>query len=221
MRAYKFLDAEGTTLISATKWPVPTDDGAGPWIEAGAVSPCREGIHACRIADLAYWLHEELWEVELDGEIQESHRKIVGRRGRLLRRLHPWSGGVARELSDWCAWRSRDRAVTVLDDVGESSWAEQLARADSLSEVRRLARQTMDSLGDTTAGGVAAGLALDAAVFAPGEYLAMGPFVAAWAAGHAATHDTGREADFADAFGTERWAQSDWIATRLGLALTP
>jgi hypothetical protein len=218
MRAYKFLDTEGTTVMSGTKWPLPTGDRPGPWIEAGAVSPCREGIHACRTRDLAYWLHEELWEIELDGAIQESHRKVVGRRGRLLRRLDAWSGGVARELSGWCAWRSRDRAVAVLNDVGESSWAEQLARADSLSEVRRLASQTMDSLGDTTAGGVAAGLALDGAAFAPGNYLALGPFVAAWAAAHAATHDTGREDDFADAFGAERRAQSDWIATRLSLA---
>jgi hypothetical protein len=217
MQAYKFLDAEGTTVMSGTKWPLPTDHGPGPWIEAEAVSPCREGIHACRIGDLAYWLHEELWEIELDGAIQESHRKFVGRRGRLLRRLDSWSGGAARELSGWCAWRSRDRAVAVLNDVRQSSWAEQLARADSLNEVRRLARQTMDAVGDTTAGGVAAGLALDAAVFAPGDYLAMGPFVAAWAAAHAATRDTGREAEIAQAFGDERRAQSDWIAARLSL----
>ena len=44
----------------------------------------------------------------------------------------------------------------------------------------------MGAVGDNTAGGVAAGLAVDAAVFAPGDYVAMGPFVAAWAAGHAA-----------------------------------
>lgn len=218
MRAYKFLDAEGTTVMSGAKWLLPTDDRPGPWIEAGSVSPCREGIHACRIGDLAYWLHEELWEMELDGAIQESHRKVVGGRGRLLRRLDSWSGGVARELSGWCAWRSRDRAVAVLSDVGESSWAEQLAEADSLSEIRRLASQTMDSLGETTSGGVAAGLALDAAEFAPGDHLAMGPFVAAWAAAHAAASDTGHEDDFAEAFGAERQAQSDWIATRLGLA---
>ena len=105
----------------------------------------------------------------------------------------------------------------MLSDVGEAAWAEQLASAETLSEVRRLARQTMEALPDTTAGGVAAGLALDAAVLAPGDYVAMGPFVAAWAAAHAATRDTGREADFADAFAVERQVQSDWIATQLSL----
>lgn len=217
MRGYKFLDTEGTTVISGTTWPLPTDDGPGPWIEARTVSPCRQGIHACRTGDLAYWLHAELWEIELDGAIHASQHKVVARRGRLLRRVDAWSAGVARELSGWCAWRSRDRAVAVLSDVGEAAWAEQLASAETLSEVRRLARQTMESLPDATAGGVAAGLALDAAVLAPGDYVAMGPFVAAWAAAHAATGDTGREADFADAFAVERQVQSDWIATQLSL----
>ena len=60
------------------------------------------------------------------------------------------SAALRRELSGWCAWRSRDHAVAVLNDVGETTWAEQLARAETLSEVRRLARQALDALGDTT-----------------------------------------------------------------------
>ena len=170
------------------------------------------------MSDLAYWLHDELWEIELDGDVQESLRKVVGRRGRLLRRLDSWSAGVARELSGWCAWRSRDRAVAVLNDVGETAWAGELVRADSFTEISRLARRAMGAVGDTTAGGVAAGLASDAAEFAPGAYVAMGPFVAAWAAGHAAAPDPGRQAEFAEAFAAERRAQSDWIASRLHLS---
>jgi hypothetical protein len=217
MRAYKFLGTEGGTVISGTTWPLPTDDGPGPWLEARTVSPCREGVHACRIGDLAYWLHDELWEIELDGAIHESRHKVIARRGRLLRRLDKWSAGVARELSRWCAWRSRDQAVAVLNDLGERTWAEQLARAETLRDVRRLARQALESLGDTTDGGVAAGLAFDAAALAPGDYVAMGPFVAAWAAASAGARHTGHEAAFAEAFAAERQAQSSWIATRLGL----
>ncbi len=173
-------------MISGTTWPLPTDDGPGPWIEAGAVSPCREGIHACRIGDLAYWLHDELWEIELDGAIHESHHKVVAP-------ARPAAASSRRVVS--VALRASCRAgargaaetdaVAVLNDVGESSWAEQLARAETLREVRRLARQALESLGDTTAGGVAAGLAFDAAALAPGDYVAMGPFVAAWAAANA------------------------------------
>ena len=49
----------------------------------------------------------------------------------------------------------------------------------------------------------------------------MGPFVAAWAAGHAAARDSGREAEFAAAFGAERQAQSEWIADPSAPRLTP
>ena len=64
---------------------------------------------------------------------------------------------------------------------------------------------------------MAAGLAFDAAALAPGDYVAMGPFVAAWAAANAVAPDAGHEADFAEAFAVERQAQCDWIATRLSL----
>jgi len=217
MLAYKFLDTEGATVISGTTWPLPTDDGPGPWIEARAVTPCREGVHACRIGDLAYWLHDVLWEIELDGGIQESRHKVVARRGRLLRRLDDWSAGVSRELSAWCAWRSRDQAVAVLNDLGEAKWAERLARAETLGDVRLLARQALELLGDTTDAGMAVALALDAAALAPGDHVALAPFVAAWAAAGAATRDTRHDAAFAEAFAAERQAQSNWIATRLGL----
>jgi hypothetical protein len=218
MRAYKFLDAQGCTVMSGRPWPLPTGDAPGPWLEAEAVRPCREGIHACRAGDLAYWIHDELWEIELDGEIEESHRKVVARRGRLTRRLRSWSAGASKELAAWCAWRSRDLAVTVLRDSGASSWAERLAGADALREVARLAREAVPVLGDAAVDGIAAGLAGDAAALAPTRHLAMGPFVAACAAAHAATRHGGTEEHYASAFAAERQAQSEWIAHRLSLA---
>ena len=68
MRAFKFLDTRGATVISGHQWPRPTGDDPGPWLETTTTRPCHEGIHACRLDDLAYWIHEELWEIELDGE---------------------------------------------------------------------------------------------------------------------------------------------------------
>ena len=59
---------------------LPDGDGPGPWLETAAARPCREGIHACRPQDLAYWLHHELWEIELDGDIVEAGRKVVAAR---------------------------------------------------------------------------------------------------------------------------------------------
>jgi hypothetical protein len=215
VRAFKFLDAHGLTVMSGSGWPLPTDDGPGPWVEAGSVRPCHEGIHACSAADLAYWINEELWEIELDGEILLTHHKVVARRGRLLGRVPAWSGGVAGELATWCGWRSRDLAVTVLGDVRQWKWVAEFENADSLRQVARVGRQAVEELGDSTVGGAAAGLAGDAAAIAPTQYIAMGPFIAACAAGHAVARDTGTEADFAAAFATERQAQSEWIAGRL------
>ena len=218
MRAYKFLDAQGVTVISGTPWPLPSGDEPGPWVEAPSVRPCHEGIHACRVEELAYWLSDELWEIELDGEIRAAQHKVVARRGRLVRRLDAWSGGVAAELSTWCAWRTRDAAVDLLNDVGESSWAEQFAQAESLRDVARVARAAVPVLGDGAVSGVAAGFAGDVAALAPTSHIAMGPFVAACAAAHAAVRESDDAAGHADAFAAERRAQSDWIADRLLVA---
>jgi hypothetical protein len=204
--------------MSGARWSLPAADGPGPWVEAAAVRPCHEGIHACSAADLAYWLHEELWEIELEGEILFTHRKVVARRGRLVRRIEAWSGGAATELMSWCAWRSRDRAVTVLGDLGEWTWVSQFESADSLREVARVARRAVEALGDTTVSGVAAGLAGDVAAVAPTKYSAMGAFIAACAAGHAIMRDSGIESDYTAAFVAERQAQSDWMSERLGIA---
>jgi hypothetical protein len=49
--------------------------------------PCRVGVHACRIGDLPFWVgFGELWEIELDGRIEDDERKLVATRGRLVRR---------------------------------------------------------------------------------------------------------------------------------------
>ncbi len=218
MLAFKFLDAQGATLLSGSRWPLPTGAEPGPWVEAGSIRPCREGIHACRADDLAYWLNAELWEIELDGDVEDAHRKLVAQRGRLIRRLDAWSSGATQELSNWCAWRSRDVAVEVLRDVGEPSWADQLAEVVALPEVVRLGHLAAGSLGDATVGGMSAGLAGDAAELAPTAYLAAGPFVAACAAAHAGSRGASTEADHTAAFASERQEQSNWIVRRLRLA---
>jgi hypothetical protein len=215
VRAFKFLDAQGATVMSGSRWPLPSGDEPGPWLEAAAVRPCHEGVHACTAGDLAYWLDEELWEIELDGGILLTHRKVVARRGRLLRRVEGWSGGVAMGLLNWSAWRTRDLAVTVLGDEGETAWASHFTEATSLHDVAALGRDAAAALGDATVGGVAAGLAGDAAALTPTGHLAMGPFVAACAAGHAAKRGTGTEFEYGHAFVVEREAQSDWIARHL------
>ena len=115
MRAYKFLDADGRAPFTATPWT------PGEWVDTMAAIPCHEGVHACRAGDVAHWLAESLWEVELDGETVDSRHKVVGSRGRLVAPVREYPSAV-RELAEIGAWRSRDRAVTALR-AAESTWA--------------------------------------------------------------------------------------------------
>ena len=217
MLAYKFLDGQGRTLIRAARWPLPEGDGPGPWLEAAAARPCREGIHACRPKDLSYWIHHELWEIELDGDIVETERKVVARRGRLTRRIDAWGDGASAEFDAWCAWRARDHAVSVLGQTGHQDWAQQLMEAGTLEELSDVGRRAAAALDGDSAPGSAAGLASDTAHFALTDLIAEPPFIAACAAGHAATHQGGTRDDFDRAYTAERAAQSAWVTARLDL----
>jgi len=215
--AYKFLDRQGRTLIRAVGWPLPDNDGPGPWLEAAAARPCREGIHACRPQDLAYWIHHELWEIELDGDIVEAEHKVVARRGRLTRHIDAWANGTGKEFDAWCAWRARDHAVSVLGQAGHDEWKQQLAEVHTVEELGAVGRRAATALDPDGAAGTAAGLAGDTAHFALTDHIAEAPFVAACAAGHAATFQRGTRHEFDRAYTAERAAQSEWITARLGL----
>jgi len=114
--AYKFLRADGTTVFTRFTWPLP-DGGPGPWVDAD-VDPCRSGIHACRRADLPLWLGRVLYEIELEGAIQEEPTKLVAPRGRLLRRIDAWDAATRDEYTRMCA----DRAHELAGEAGLSEW---------------------------------------------------------------------------------------------------
>ncbi len=217
MRAYKFLDRAGATVITCWSWPRPDGDDPGPWVEAERVRPCREGIHACRADDLAYWISDQLWEIELDGEIVQSHHKVVGRRGRLVRRIAEWTPDTASELAAWGAWRSRDHAEQLLRDREQERWAEHLGSAATLRALAVAGAAAAHALDEDDPGGMAAGYAGDAARITLAHGFAEASFVAACAAGHVAALD-GDTRRFDVAFAEERHAQSAWLTTRLGLS---
>jgi hypothetical protein len=120
--AYKFLARGARGPITGLAWPA-----AGRWLEAsGHLALCHDGIHACRADQLAYWLHEELWRVELDGERIDGPDCVVAGRGRLVGRVDAWSetGGAQR-----FAAAVRDHAAAVVAArpdlqgyVDDSSW---------------------------------------------------------------------------------------------------
>ena len=80
--AYKFLAAGAIGPLSGVAWPRP-----GEWLDAGGVIVGRRGAHVCRADQLAHWLHDELWEVETDGEHVAAPDCFVVARARLVRRI--------------------------------------------------------------------------------------------------------------------------------------
>jgi hypothetical protein len=101
--AYKFLTTGSRGRFTGFAWTADT------WVEADAADPCRTGVHACRVRDLPLWLDEELWEIELAGDVVEGDRKIVAARGRLTKRIERWTPELAREFGRFCAQRTRER----------------------------------------------------------------------------------------------------------------
>jgi hypothetical protein len=103
VNAYKFLDRGRVAPFSGFRWPVRA------WVDGGRVEPCRAGIHACRVHDLPVWIGDELWEVELDGEIIERERQVIAQRGRLVRQVDEWTDEVLDGFGELCARRTRAR----------------------------------------------------------------------------------------------------------------
>jgi hypothetical protein len=101
--AYKFLGAGRVGRFTGFRWEADT------WVDAATADVCRAGIHACRVGDLPIWLDEELWEIELDGGVVESERKVAAIRGRLTRRIEPWTPETAHEFGVFCVRRTRER----------------------------------------------------------------------------------------------------------------
>src|SRR3989304_5438842 len=119
MDAYKFLRPGAVGRFSGFAWPMPHASEPGPWIEVeGELALCEAGIHACRLGALPYWLDEELWAVELGGEIGAEPHAVVARRGRLVRRIDAWTRETARDFGKACMMRTSDHAVGGLRAAG-------------------------------------------------------------------------------------------------------
>jgi hypothetical protein len=112
MLAWKFLRAGAVGPFSGVAWPTPDGDRPGAWLAgAGGTSVCRRGVHACRPHDLPRWIGEELWAVELRGEVVETPYKVIALEGRLVRRIEGWdAAGAARFAAD-CTERVRALAA--------------------------------------------------------------------------------------------------------------
>jgi hypothetical protein len=147
MIAYKFLRSGAVGPFSSFAWPTGSP---GPWVEAEP-HVCASGIHAARASELPYWLNAELWEIELDGAIEDSG-KLDARRGRLLDRVEAWNRTTAFEFGESCvaaveelgtmpAYAADARELVANGDVAGASFvaarAAEMAAGTSAYDVER------------------------------------------------------------------------------------
>lgn len=110
MRAYKVLN-NGRSDFSGRHWPLPDHGQPGEWVLAdGELRLCRNGIHASTVQQLPHWLGMELWEIELDGEIQHEESSLIASQGRLVAKVEAWDEPMRKRFASWCLERARDIA---------------------------------------------------------------------------------------------------------------
>jgi hypothetical protein len=206
--AYKFLRAGRIGPFSGTQWPERGEVEA-----SGPLEACRNGVHACRVDDLAYWLDDELWEVELLGDIVEERLKLLARGGRLVRRIDSWDDATRRAFAEWCLRRVAAHAAAEARHAGFEAEAAALEAASSPDEVAAAAEAAVEATQRAGAGNAErlGSYAVDAVEWT----IALPPSGVAYVAAHAA--DSRSRADSADAFAAERASQAQWLAEHLGL----
>ena len=211
MRAYAFLGPAATDYVSGVRWPVPDEPGPGAWLETEAGSPLR----GYPTDQLLWWLDQHLWQVELDGDVRETGRSILGARGRLLAPVDAWTPDVAHELTTDCAVRLRDRTAAALEADGREEAAAVLEAADDLESIAEAAASAASGEGS---GSLLAAFTADlvrVASLMPDP--ARGAAVAARIAAHAHGGGDEAKAGYEEAYAEERARQGDWLRTRLGL----
>jgi len=217
MTYYKFLTAGRIAPFSGHVW---SDD----WLETRDVVACERGVHACRVTDLPFWLHDELWRIELAGPVIPVGQQVVAPRARLVGQVPEWNAESADAFVRMCLSRTAAHAAAEcagLDDGSLMAAAERLsAYATSVCApdtivgvLRELAvrRQEAAALVDQRTAAQVCGYLVDAIDMA-GVYpvSAMG-YVAARAAQARRFDATG------DRYAEERRWQAAWLAERLDL----
>ncbi|HEV2371965.1 MAG TPA: hypothetical protein VGS19_07345 [Streptosporangiaceae bacterium] len=211
MTYWKFLRSGRVSPFSGFAWE------PGTWYTAGAAQWCEAGFHACRAADLPYWLNDELWQVELSEPVLAAPHKVVAARARVLRQVGHWTPGTARELALECARRSAVHAVAELAEAGLGAGAEALRAAAQGPEPQLWAQVAHENAIEARARGARQAALLcdyvgDAVLYMADFPAATIAYIAARAASQRSSADTG------DPYTAERKWQADWLVRTLGLS---
>jgi hypothetical protein len=125
--AYKFLARGALSPFQRVHWPRPD---AGAWLDASGPDLLDAGVHACRMRDLPRWICDELWRVELAGEVVEAPFHLVAEHGRLVEEVTLWRDGGAAAFAEACAIRAAAAAARA-DVVRADRAAAMAAEADA------------------------------------------------------------------------------------------
>ena len=88
---YKALKADGRSTNVGWLWPLPSAGKPSAWQKISEPPVlCHVGYHGWLSLDRAMQEGEQVWEMELAGEIVRDHEKAAGQRARLLRLAWHW-----------------------------------------------------------------------------------------------------------------------------------
>lgn len=150
MIAFKFLRPGAIGLYSGFRWPVPRNGHPGEWVLVEPpLVPSIRGIHACRAGELIDWIDDELWRIELAGDLLTYEGLLVASSGRLLERVRAWDEDAATAFAASCVLSVRDHAVRALERFGHSEEAAELAAVEDHRALQRAAVQRLGRGGDT------------------------------------------------------------------------
>lgn len=107
MLAYKFLEG-GRSPFTGWRWELPrAGSEPSPLRVSGPLGLCDNGVHACAPGHLPLWMSDELWRIELGGDVIRTEVALVASRARLLDRVEAWDPAARDAFAHYCAGRAR------------------------------------------------------------------------------------------------------------------
>jgi len=143
VKALKFLLPGAVGPFSGFRWE------GGTWHDTSGDPTCGHGVHACEPGDLPFWLQDELWVVELRGDVARGRHKVVGAGGRILGRVEAWDDAARREFASACVARVRELAARRPDAAAHLGDLEQVGPQASAAAIASLAARAAEAVDGT------------------------------------------------------------------------